>query len=600
MQTTDVHANLLDYDYHSDRPVEHYGLVRTATLIRRARAEAANSLLFDNGDFLQGTPLSDIVTRRCRDWQSAHPVIAAMNALGYDAAGLGNHEFNFGLDALRAFLAQTAFPLTCGNALTHLGDDPAQDQHLLPPYLLLRRKLSDRTGIARDLTIGVLGLIPPQVAAWDHYHLAGRLWLRDILQTARHMVPRMRAAGADLVIVLAHSGIEQGPDRPGMENAALPLSRLPGVDAVLAGHTHQVYPPRPAHGPTDGAAPIVMAGFRGSHLGVLDLALTARDGRWQVTGTSSEARPVAAPDPAPPDPALSELLRPAHGATLRLIRHELGQTRRALHSYFALVGQSRALHLVSEAKRAAALEVLKGQTDPALPILSVSTSYKTGGRGGPQYYSDVAPGALFLRHAADLYPFPNVLCIARITGAELRDWLERSASVFQQITPGPMPQPLHTGEMPGHAFDVITGVTYEIDLSRPALYDAQGNRRATGPGRIRRLTHDGAPVTDAQPFLIVTNNYRANGGGPFRPLGKEQILHTGEVQVVDLLIRHLKAASPLDPVDAPNWRFAPLPGAEVIFDTGPGVRAYPEDIAALGATDLGDTDAGFARFSLRL
>lgn len=575
--------------------------MRTTTLIRQARKEARNVLLFDNGDFLQGTPLSDIVAQRCLEWRGKHPVITAMNRLGYDAANLGNHEFNFGLKALQEALEQADFPVTCGNAVTRLGSTPADDSHLLPPYLLLRRTLIDQTGTARQLTIGVLGLIPPQVADWDQYHLAGQLSLRDILETARALVPRLRADGADIVVVLAHSGVSAEPESRGMENAALPLSRLPGVDAVLAGHLHQVFPLHPGDRLAEGTAPVVMAGFRGSHLGVLDLELAAQGGRWSIAQAKVQARPVATETgAAPPDPALSSLLRPAHDATLQLIRRELGQTHRALHSYFALMGPSRAAQLVHDAKRAAASEILAGRPEHCLPLLSASASFKTGGRGGPEYYTDVAPGALFLRHATDIYPFPNLLCIARITGAGLRDWLERAASVFCQITPGGAPQRLHVADIPGHAFDVVDGVSYDIDLSQPALYDGKGNRLSYGPGRIRALRHDGAVVMPDQPFLIVTNNFRASGGGPFEPLPDDQLVHTAQVQVVDLLAKYVKDTSPLDPDDAPNWRFAPVQGAEVWFDTGPGVRAYPEDIAALGATDMGNTEDGFARFCLRL
>lgn len=601
LETTDIHANLLDHDYHGDRPVQQYGLVRTATLIRRARQEAANVLLFDNGDSLQGTPLSDIVAQRSEHFRARHPVLTAMNALGYDAATLGNHEFNFGLERLRTMLSQAAFPFTCGNALTRLGPTPAQDRHLLPPYLLLRRSLTDSTGAPRELTIGVLGLVPPQVAAWDQFHLAGRLWLRGIVESARALVPRMRDEGADIVVVLAHCGISTEPETPGMENAALPLAHLPGVDAVLAGHSHQVYPPQPAEPQAADAAPIVMAGFRGSHLGVLDLTLSATGGRWRVAGARGEARPVAAASgPVPPDAALCRLLRPAHEATLALVRRELGQTRCALHSYLSLVGPSRALQLVSQAKRAAARDLLAGRPERTLPLLSATASYKTGGRGGPLHYTDVPPGALFLRHAVDLYPFPNLLCIARITGAGLRDWLERAASVFHRITPGRAGQRLLAAEMPGHALDVVDGVRYEIDLSRPALFDHNGHRVSGGPGRIRALSHDGTAVAADQQFLILTNNYRAHGGGPFDPLPDDQILQTSQDQVIDLLIDHLRSAPPLDAADTPVWRFTPLQGAEVWFDTGPGLRAYPDDIAALGASDMGDTEDGFARFSLRL
>ena len=612
LETTDVHANLLAYDYHADRPVSAYGLVRTATLIREARAEAPNTMLFDNGDFLQGTPLSDLTAQKSEGWRGPHPVIATMNALNYDAAGLGNHEFNFGLDWLTEVLAEARFPLTCANALTRLGEDQGEDISLLPPYLLLPRQFIDATGRPRQLSIGVIGLVPPQITTWDQYHLAGRIWARGIVETARFLVPRMRAEGADLVIALAHTGIDPGPETPMMENAALPLAQVPGIDAVLAGHSHQVYPEArfdhikgaDVQAGTLHQVPTIMAGFRGSHLGVMDLGLTHADGRWTVTSARSQARPVLPKTqdqtPALADEQLRRSLQGAHQATIRLTRRQIGETRQALHSYLALVGPSPAVQLVNAAQRAAVMRLLPGRLTPDQPILSATASYKTGGRGGPWHFSDVPAGPLNLRHAADLYPFPNVLCVLAITGADLRDWLERAASVFHQITPGQPDQTLLNPHMPGHMFDVIDGVEYQIDLSAAAPYDVKGCRQGSGPGRIRALTHHGQSVADGDRFVIATNSYRAFGGGPYTAARSEQILFTGDVPILDLLTRHIGASSPIRAPQAQGWRFAPLPGTTVQFETGPGLRDHPDDIRAIGARDLGDADTGFARFSLPL
>lgn len=606
METTDVHANLRAYDYHTNRPAPGYGLSRIATLIRRARGEAANTLLFDNGDFLQGTPLSDITARHDNGWRGTHPVIAAMNGLGYDAGTLGNHEFNFGLDWLRDALSGAAFPLTCANALVCPGTaNPGRDNTLLPPYLLLPRTVTDDTGTPRRLTIGVLGLVPPQIITWDQYHLACRLWTRDMVEAARHTLPRLRAAGADLVIVLAHTGIEPGPHVTGMENAALPLAALPGVDAVLAGHSHQVFPSTgfarvegadPQAGTLHGT-PAVMAGFRGSHLGVVDLSLTCRAGRWQVIASHSEAR--AALD-TPPDPALDRIVAAAHRATIGLTRQPLGESRRNLHSYLALAGQSGAVQLVAQAQCAALCLRLKDQLDPEVPVLSASTAFKSGGRGGPEHFTDVPAGPVFLRHAADLYPFPNLLCALPLTGAGLRAWLERAAIVFNTIRPGKAEQPLLDPRVPTHAFDVIHGVTYRIDLAHPPLYAPDGALLGQGAGRIRDLRHQGRPVVDSDRFVIATNTYRAFGGGHYPPTPPGTILHAGQTPIVDHLAAHIESASPLPACAPPIWRFSPMPGTSVLFDTGPGLRAYPHDIAALGAHDMGDTDAGFARLSLPL
>lgn len=613
LETTDVHANLLAYDYHADREVQTYGLTRIATLIHRARRERDNVLLFDNGDYLQGTPLSDLTAQPANGWEAEHPVITAMNALRYDAAGLGNHEFNFGLPRLLEVISQADFPVTCANALTHLGVTPDQDVSLMPPYVLLKRMLVDQSGASHPLTIGVLSLVPPQTAVWDQFHLADRLWLRGIEETARRVIPQIRAAGADLVIALAHAGIDSSPATAMMENAALPLAQVPGLDAMLAGHSHQVFPNQQfenmpgvdLEAGTLHGTPTVMAGFRGSHLGVIDLSLQFVDGRWRVTSSKSEARPVqptqADACPACEDTSLSQKLAPAHRATMQLTQQPLGRSEMPLHSYLALVGQSNSVQIVTRAQAAAVRDLLGDRLDPDLPVLSASASFKVGERGGPNYYSDVPAGPVFLRHAADLYPFPNTLCVLQADGAQLRDWLERAATVFNTIHCEPNDQPLRNADVPGHAFDVIDGLTYQIDLSQPARYDANGNANTTGgPGRIRALCHRGQPVRDADRFVIATNNYRVFGGGPYKAASPDQILFAGNVPIIDLIADHIRTSSPMSVATAPIWQFAPHPGARVVFDTGPGLRAYGGDIAARSLVDLGDTDAGFARFSMPL
>ena len=583
LETTDVHANLLAFDYFANRPVEDYGLARTATLIRQARAENANCLLFDNGDFLQGTPVSDLTAAPGSGWTGPHPVIAAMNHLGYDAAGLGNHEFNFGLDWLQEVLGQARFPITCAN-IARLSADQAATP-LCAPWLLLPQRLTDESGGAHELTIGVFGLVPPQITTWDRFHLNGRVESHDMVDTARQLAPQLRADGADLVIALAHTGLDTGAARPMMENAACTLARVPGIDAVLAGHNHQTYPETP----TDTAPALVMAGSRGAHLGVLDLELTRDHGGWHVTRSRAEARPVARTGaPAtPPDPGLNRLLAPVHARTLTLTQEPLGRTPIPLHSYLALAANSAAIQLVTRAQRLAVEAALQTGPDSGIPVLAASAAFKTGGRGGPRHYTDVPPGPLCLRHTADLYSFPNHLSALRMTGAGLRDWLERAAIVFNTIRPGRSGQMLCNADVPGHDFDVIDGLSYTIDLG-------------TGPGRIRNLTHAGRAVRDDDRFILATNSYRAAGGGPYPMARPEQIAHTDTRAIRDILAQSLRDGTVAPAAAAPVWHFAPMPGTRALLTTGPGLRYYAEEITRLGACDLGEDDSGFLRLSLPL
>jgi 2',3'-cyclic-nucleotide 2'-phosphodiesterase/3'-nucleotidase len=607
LQTTDVHGNLLPFDYYTNQPDRPWGLARLATQIKRARSEvgAENCLVLDNGDFLQGTPLTDLTAQADNGWTGPHPIIAAMNDIGYDAGTIGNHEFNFGLEWLMDTLAQARFPLTCCNVLTRRGGTPVDDTTLLPPYLLLNKQMQDRDGGWHSLRIGLLGLVPPQILTWDHARLSGRIDVRDMVESARAWVPSLRALGADLVLLLAHTGIDPGPDRPFMENAARALARLPGIDALLAGHSHKSFPSTDHNGiaganASDGTlhdTPCLMAGFRGNHLGQLDLTLTHDGNAWQVTGHDSRLLAVSSTHPCP---AICIAADAAHRHTLALTAHEIGQTAAPLHSYLSLLRDDSIQHLVNDAQRRALTLALANSPHVGLPLLSASAPFKTGGRGGPAHFTDIPKGPLLLRHIADLYSFPNTLCGLLVTGADLRDWLERAAICFNQIIPGRPSQPLLDPSVPGHDFDVIDGLRYAIDLSQSARYDLSGALIHPEARRIQDLRHAGKPVRDDATFIIATNSYRAHGGGPFAPLAEKGLIYSGTRTVRDLLADHVAAVGQVAPAPRPTWRFAPQPGTSVTIETGPGLRAHPADIAALDAVDLGITDAGFLRLGMPL
>lgn len=626
LATTDLHAHVMPYDYHADRPDDRLGLARAAGVIATARAGAANTLLFDNGDCLQGNPLGDCVAQERGSGigpDAPHPVIAAMNALGYDAATPGNHDLNFGLDFLRACLRDARFPVVSANLTESAGDGadsgagrPAA-RTILPPFALLDRDLRDGTGRRQRLRIGVIGFLPPQTAIWDRRHLLGRAETPDIIETALAEVPRLRAAGADIVIALCHSGIGAADHTPGMENAALPLARIDGIDVVVTGHSHQVFPDPVFAGRAGVDAlrgtlwgkPAVMAGFGGSHVGQIDLLLGRAAGGWQVLDHRSQARAIvpgpaqpgkgaAQPDPAAPVIAAA---KSDHARTLRTVRRRVGHSPHALHSFFALVADCPAVRLVAEAQATHVTGRLRGGRWAGLPVLSAAAPFRTGGRGGPRNYTDIAPGALSLGHLSDLYPFPNTICALRLTGADIADWLERSAAIFRQIAPGSRDAPLLEAECPGYNFDTIYGLTYRIDLSQPARFDASGAVVNASARRITDLRHRGKPVDPGAVFILATNSYRGLGGGDFPGATAENVVLDGPEANRDVVLRHLATrGTGRLPARRPAWRFHPLPGTTATFETGPGARAHMAALAPLRAEDLGEDDGGFVRLRIRL
>ncbi|MCE6959450.1 bifunctional 2',3'-cyclic-nucleotide 2'-phosphodiesterase/3'-nucleotidase [Cereibacter sphaeroides] len=602
LATTDLHVEILPYDYHADREVEGPALACTATLIAEARAEAANVLLLDNGDLLQGNPMGDLWAQRGMDG-GTHPLIQAMNALDYDAATVGNHDFDYGIDFLIEALAGAAFPVVSANAVLALGETPLHDRPLLPPYAVLERRLVDRAGRAHPVRIGVLGLLPPQVPLWDRAVLGDRLVTRDIFPCAAAWVEEMKRVGCDLVVALCHSGIGDSEAHPGQEDAAVPVAGLPGVDAVVAGHSHLVFPSqdfpaRPGIDPVAGriaGKPAVMAGARGSHLGVIDLVLRAGAGGWTVATAAAEVRPLMRAGRAvPPAPAILRLAEAAHAETLRHARHPIGHSLTRITSHFALAAPSAGVALVAEAQARHLERMLAGTDLAGLPILSAAAPFKAGGLGGPQNYTDIPAGDLALRHASDLYIYPNLIAAVRLTGAQIAEWLERAASIFAQLAPGIADQPLIDPTVPSYTFDLIHGLDFTIDPSEPARYDAHGQLLRPEARRIRGLARHGRAVDAGDAFVVATNSYRA--GASARLFGEVPVW-SGSDSIRDILIRHIAGTSPIAPVAPAFWRLAPVPGASAILLSAPDPAPPPP---GLRLTRLAPDTAGFSRFRLAL
>lgn len=595
--TSDVHGHLLSYDYAADRPATVPSLARIATCLARERAKAANSLLFDNGDFLQGTALADLFADLPERADRLHPAIDAMNALGVDAAALGNHEFNLDLDTLGAALAAARFPLLCANL--HLTDTaPAALGDLWRPGVILTRDLTDTQGAMHRLRIGVFGVLPPQVVLWDHARIGDALRAEDMLSAARRAIADLRADGADLVIALAHTGIDTAPARPGMENAGLHIAALPGLDALVLGHTHLRFPApdAPGHPAIDATrgtlhgVPAVLPNAAGGALGRIDLRLCRSGNRWKAMDGRSRALPV---QDIPEDTALAARLAPAQQETLRAIRRPIGRLDRPFHSFFAPLPGCDALRLVAEAQAAFLAPVFRGTGLANLPLISACAPQKAGGRGGPGHFTHVAPGPVALSHVTDLQYFPNDIAVLRLTGAQIADWLEMAAGIFHRITPGAGDQPLTNPAFPAYNFDALYGLTYEIDLTAPARYAPDGTCVAPQSRRIRALCHDGIPLAPETECLLAVNSYRAGGGGYFPHATPANTVFEDRTKVRDLLATHIANTGGAPGPWPDPWRFAPIPGAAGLLDTAPAAAPYVA--ARPGLTALGPTEAGFLR-----
>jgi 2',3'-cyclic-nucleotide 2'-phosphodiesterase/3'-nucleotidase len=520
-----------------------------------------------------------------------------------------------GLDFLMKSLAGADFPIMSANIATEMGATPTADKTLVAPYVILNRMLTDGAGVEHAIKIGLIGFVPPQIMNWDRQHLQGNVNTRDIVEAAKAYIPQMKEAGADIIIALSHSGIGSADHTDGMENASVPLARVAGIDALVTGHSHLVFPSSkyddfagvdPATGTIHGV-PATMGGFWGSHLGVIDLMLELDGNEWRVVSSSTEVRPISRRNEdrstsalVESDQSVLDSIATEHAATLEYIRRGVGKTSAPLHSYFALVADDPSVQIVSIAQLWYIEEMMKGTEYEGLPILSAAAPFKAGGRGGPEYYTDVAAGDIAIKNVADLYLYPNTVRAVKVNGAQVKDWLERSAGMFNQITPGVADQVLLNSSFPSYNFDVIDGVTYQIDLSQPSKFDTKGSDLNPNANRIVNLMFNGVPVTEDMVFIIATNNYRASGGGSFPGAMGDTIIFEAPDTNRDVIVRYIVQQGTINPTADANWTFKSLDGATVLFDTGPAAKQYMKDVKGVMIEEAGEGPDGFARYRIQL
>ena len=603
LSTTDLHTNLVNYDYYQDKETQNLGLAKTAVLIAKAKAENPNVVLVDNGDTIQGTPLGTYkaIVNPIKDGEQ-HPMYKALDSLGFDAGTLGNHEFNYGLDFLNKVITSAGLPLVNANVL-----DAKTNQPLFKTHEIIEKTFVDADGKEVSLKIGITGIVPPQILNWDKALLEGKVLVNDAVESLNTLVPQMRAEGADVVLVLSHSGIGDNVYEKGEENVGYQIAGIPGVDAVVTGHSHAEFPSGDGSGfyekypgvdgvnGTINGTPVTMAGKYGDHLGVIDLNLSFTDGKWTVNKGTGSIRKIDTKS-TETDSTIWAIAKEAHEGTVNYVRQEVGQTTAPINSFFALVKDDPSVQIVNNAQIWYAKSQLAGTPEANLPILSAAAPFKAGTRGDATAYTDIPAGPIAIKNVADLYLYDNVTAILKVTGADIREWLEMSAGQFNQVDPkSTEPQQLINTDYRTYNFDVIDGLTYQYDITQPNKYDRSGALVNPDASRVRNLQYQGKPIVDSQEFIVVTNNYRASGSFPgVKNATVNRLLNLENRQAI---INYILAEKTINPSADSNWTFADtIRGLDLRFLTADRAKnlltADTKDISYLGAS----SNEGFGDF----
>ncbi|MYU01948.1 MULTISPECIES: 5'-nucleotidase C-terminal domain-containing protein [unclassified Streptomyces] len=543
MGTTDLHGNVLNWDYFTDKEYDDaahndVGLAKISTLVDQVRREKGrrNTLLIDAGDTIQGTQLSyyyakvDPITARRGP---VHPMAKAMNAIGYDAAALGNHEFNYGIPVLRKFEEQCDFPLLGANALDARSLRPA-----FAPYVIKRL----RTPFGRDVRVAVLGLTNPGIAIWDKVNVGGKMVFPGLEEQAAKWVPRLRSMGADVVIVSAHSGSSgtssYGDQLPYVENAAgLVAEQVPGIDAILVGHAHVEIAEHFVTNRVTGKRVVLSEPAKwGQRLTLFDFDLVWEKGRWTVEKTGSQ---VLNSNTVAEDRKVVSLLRSEHRKVVAYVNQVIGTSVVAMSTADAPWKDEPIIDLINQVQTETVAAALAGGEYAELPVLSQASCFsRTAG---------IPAGDVTIRDAAGLYPFENTLEARLLTGAQLKEYLEYSARYYVRTPAG---GPVDTAKLtnadgiPDYNYDAVSGVTYDIDIARPV------------GSRIVGLSFGGKPVDAAAQFVFAVNNYRASGGGNFPHVPGAKQLWANSDEIRNTIIAWVQAKGSVDPAAfaSVGWR----------------------------------------------
>jgi 2',3'-cyclic-nucleotide 2'-phosphodiesterase (5'-nucleotidase family) len=507
--TTDMHGRIFPIDYYTNK-YDNVGITKVATLVKEARKNDPDLLLVDSGDTIQGTPLEYFHNKRNN--APPDPMMLSMNALHYDSMAVGNHEYNFGLKVLEKARSEAKFPWLSANTYNK-GTATTHYQ----PYIV-----KETNGVR----VGVLGLTTPGIPNWENVPNYEGLEFKETVTEAKKWVPILREKEkVDLVVITMHMGIEEdlrtgtlNPSQVPDENAAIAIARqVPGIDVILMGHTHRDVPSLVVNGVL-----LTQANRWASHVARVDLYLEKDEaGHWHVVGKASRTIPVT--EKTTIDPEIAQLGQPYDKETQDWLSRTIGESSEELTSQDCRFRDSAIIDLIQR------VQLEAGKAD-----VSMAACFNPQAR--------IPKGPVTVRDIAGLYEYENTLVTLELTGRQLKDALEHSASYFREYQPGKSLNELIDQRIPGYNFDMAQGVTYELDITKPFGQ------------RILNLKFKGQPLNPTQELRVVTNNYRVNGGGGFTMYKDAPVVYRSSEEVRELIIDWVERHKTIPSQADSNWR----------------------------------------------
>ena len=595
LATSDLHANLMNYDYYTGSTTNNSGLVKIATLIKEQKekanesdkSEVDNVLLVDNGDTIQGTPLASYyaVKNPVKEGEQ-YPVYKALESLGYDMTTIGNHEVNYGMDYIKQIVrANSSMGMVCANIR-----DSKSKETVFDPYKIIEETVVDSNGKERQLKIGITGVVPTQILNWDKSILNDEIIVDEMDESVKKYTDIMKnQEGADIVVVLAHTGYgDETTEVKGAENAGYAISMVEGVDVVVGGHVHRSAKYNVVQKDGD-KVQYVQPLNNGKELGVVDLKIDVIEDNngnvsYEINDDQTLINNISTKD-VKNDIETENLVKEYHEATDSYVNEKSGEITKDINSFFSLVADNASMQIISDAQKNY-VENLISNNDPVLekykdlPLLSAVAPFKAGSSAGN--YVDIKAGGLAIRDLSNLYKFDNTVSVIKLTGSDIKEWLEFSANMYNTIDPNSKEeQDLINRDFPTFNYDVLDGVKYEVDVTKEPRYDKNGKLINADTSRIYNLTYNGQPLDLEQEFLVATNNYRA-GGNSFPWQGRQEIVYSSTDETRDVLKQYIEAAGKFEPTVDNNWKFKSVDSdVKVYFTSHENGINYLDDYVAI-------------------